>query len=180
MKTLYIILVTISISFFSCGAGKHKITDAEIKALTDLVNNKNFKIEVQWANPQASRAMQQAAQLLPAGNNNASSINLAGDDNFLAISGDIITSYLPFFGERRMGGSYAGNDSTIQFSGTMENYKVIKNKKNGFDISFGAKSNSENFLVNINLFPNLKGDIILNGNTRSIIRYSGEVHSNAK
>lgn len=176
MKSLYIILGLITISIFSCSSSKSSATPAEMEALTSLIEKRDFRIECDRAYPTTTIAMQKAARLLPAGNS-ASSINLAGNGDFLTISGDSITSFLPYFGERQMSAGYGGDDSAIQFKGKVENYKVVENKKNGFDISFEAKSNSENFKVNITLFSNLKSEIMLIGSSRSSIRYSGTVKS---
>jgi hypothetical protein len=176
MKNYILFFTLFSLTLLSCISSKFTATEGELKALTDLVNNRNFSIESEWAYPTTSRAMQQAAQLLGPGNN-ANSISLVGNTNFLTISGDSITSFLPYFGERQMGGAYGGADSAIEFKGIMENYKAVKNKKDGYDISFLAKSKSEVFNVSIKLFSNLKADISLNGNTRSFIRYSGTAKS---
>lgn len=177
MKYYLLFFALFSLSILSCGSSKSTATDGELKALTDLVNNRSFSIVSEWAYPTTSRAMQRASQLLGPGNNNGGSISLVGNTNFLTISGDSITSFLPYFGERQMGGAYGGADSAIEFEGVMENYKAVKNKKDGYDISFVAKSNSENFAVNITLFPNLNADISLNGSSRSFIRYSGTAKS---
>ena len=92
MKYFKLVFGLFVLTLMACGSSKSSATDSEIKALTDLVNNQNFRIESEWAYPQASRAMQQTAKLLGPGNN-ASSISLIGNSNFLTISGDSITSY---------------------------------------------------------------------------------------
>ncbi|WP_067149287.1 DUF4251 domain-containing protein [Pseudotamlana agarivorans] len=170
------ILATFVVLLMACGSGKTNATQAELDRLATTVNNKDFKIVSDWAFPTTTMAMQQAARLLPPGNQGGS-VNLIGNSNFLTISGDSITSYLPYFGERQMGGSYGGDDSAIAFKGLMKNYKVTQKKDSSYDISFEAKSNSENFRVNITLFPNLKSEMILTGNTRTPIRYSGSIQN---
>lgn len=172
IKTCFGILV---LSIVACGSSKYTATQAEIDALTSLVKSKNYTIESDWAYPMTTMAMQQAAQILPPGNQGGA-INLIGNSNFLTISGDSITSYLPYFGERQMGGgSYGGDDSAIAFKGLMKNYKLTQKKDSSYDIFFEAESHSENFRVNIMIFPNLKSEMILTGATRTLIRYNGAV-----
>ncbi len=171
--------IKIVFSFFlltilACGSSKNTATQAEIDHLNTLIKQKTFRIENDWAYPTASLAMQQASQLLPPGNS-GNAVNLIGNSNFLAIEGDSITSYLPYFGERQMGGGYSNDDGAIQFKGTMKDYKVTPNKNSGYDISFEANSHSENFSVNLIIFPSLKSEIILTGSKRTLIKYSGRI-----
>lgn len=174
MKSKFIIVGSLILLLISCGSSKNAPTEAELAKLEQLVNNKQMIIESDWAYPQATMAMQQVANsglLLPG--NNAANISLVGNYNFLKIKGDSITSYLPYYGERQMQVNYGGTDSAIEFKGLIEGYKVEKNKKQGYNISFNAKSNSENFQVFITVSPNLKSNMALNGTGRFPIRYTG-------
>ncbi|AUS06747.1 DUF4251 domain-containing protein [Pseudotamlana carrageenivorans] len=170
------VLAIFAVFLMACGSNKTPATEAELDRLAAIVKNKDFKIVSDWAYPTTTMAMQQAARLLPPGNQGGS-VNLIGNSNFLTISGDSITSYLPYFGERQMGGSYGGDDSVIAFKGLMKNYNVTQKKDSSYDISFEAQSKSENFQVNITLFPNLKSEMILRGNKRTAIRYSSLVQN---
>lgn len=161
---------------FSCVSSKPTASPEQIEALANLINNKKFSIESNWAYPQATYAMQQVLNsgLFQPGNN-AGAINLIGNPNFLTISGDSISSYLPYYGERQMQVQYGGGDSAIQFDGLMEDYETIRNKNESYTISFKSKSKSEGFNTSIVIFPNLRSEIIVNGNSRFSIRYSGIV-----
>lgn len=176
MKTFYTLILIAVFVLFSCKSSKSTVTESEIIALTQLVENKQFSIESTWANPQVTNAMQQVLNsgILQPGSN-ASSINLIGNSNYLKISGDSIYSYLPYFGERQMHVNYGGTDSAIQFKGLMNNYKVSKRKDAGYNISFNAKSNAESFNVYITLWPNLKSAMSLNSSSRFSISYTGNV-----
>ncbi|WP_034045503.1 DUF4251 domain-containing protein [Wocania ichthyoenteri] len=178
MKSICIIVVVVSIAFFSCKSSSSQVTDEQMKAFEDLVENKNFKIESDWAYPQTTTATQQVLNsgLLPPGSSSGA-INLIGNSNFLTISGDSIASYLPYFGERQTNVGYGGNDSAIQLEGVIENYHVAKGKKDSYTISCDAKNKSEHFKVIIKLFPNLKSYVTLTGATRNSISYSGKVKS---
>ena len=160
----------------SCGMSKSNASAEEIAALEAMVNNRNFKIDSDWAYPRNTMAMQQVLNsgLLQPGNN-AGAINLIGNSNFITISGDSISSFLPYYGERQMQVSYNGGDSAIQFDGLLEDYKVVKNKNGSYTMSFEATSKSERFNTNITIFPNLRSNISLNSASRFPISYSGTV-----
>lgn len=178
IKPLYIIIIVTGIFIISCVSSKSNATAEEIVALETLINNKNFKIESNWAYPRNTMAMQQVLNsgLMQPGNSSGA-ISLIGNFNFLTISGDSISSYLPYYGERQMQVAYGGGDSAIQFNGLLEDYNIVKNKNNSYTVSFHSKSNSEGFDGNITIFPNLKSEIILNSTSRFSIQYSGEVVS---
>lgn len=138
---------TVTILLFiilSCKSSSPAYTDAEITALNLLISNGEFRIESDWAYPQVTAALQQvmSSGLMPLGSS-PNAISLTGNANFLEVKKDSVSSYLPFFGERQMQVGYGTNDSAIQFNGLVENYKVVKNKNSGYDISFQAKSISE-------------------------------------
>lgn len=174
MKAKIFILGSFILLLLSCGTSKNAPTEAEVAKLEGLIDSKQIIIESDWAYPQATMAMQQIANtgLLQPGNS-AANISLVGNHNFLKIKGDSITSYLPYFGERQMQIDYGGMDSAIEFNGLMKDYKVEKNKKHGYNITFEAKSNNENFQVFLSISPNLKSEMTLSGTGRFPIRYSG-------
>lgn len=178
MKSFQIIILLVVISFFSCKSASSKASDAQIKTLKNLVESKRFKIESDWAYPQTTRAVQQVlnAGLIQPGSTSGA-INLIGNPNFLTISGDSITSYLPYFGERQINVSYGGKDAAIQLDTNIENYKISNGKHGSYIISCNAESKSEHFNIIIELFPSLKSNIRLIGATRNPISYSGRVES---
>ncbi|MFB9057661.1 DUF4251 domain-containing protein [Mariniflexile ostreae] len=151
----------------------------QIQNLETLVAGRHFKIESDRAYPQSSYAMQQVLNsgIMQPGSSSGT-INLIGNSNFLKVSGDSISSYLPYFGERQMQVAYGGGDATIQLNGLVRNYQVKKNEKHGgYTISFEADSHAERFRVVLELFPNLKSEIRLSGASRHAISYSGQLSS---
>ena len=175
MKPLHTVFA-LMLFVFSCSSSKNMATPEQITALETLVNSKQFKIESLWAYPQTTMALQRVLDsgLLPPGSTSGS-ISLVGNYNFLKVSGDSITSSLPYYGERRMQVGYGGTDSTIEFKGLVENYSTKKIKNNAIAVMFKAKSNNEVFDVYIELSPNLKSDMVVNGMGRNGIRYSGNL-----
>ncbi|MCF7568602.1 DUF4251 domain-containing protein [Sabulilitoribacter arenilitoris] len=178
MKSLQIIAFAIMIIFFSCKATNLKASNAQIKMLKNLVESRRFKIESDWAYPQTTMAMQQVLNtgLLQPGSTSGA-INLITNPNYLTISADSITSYLPYFGERQINVSYGGNDAAIQLNSNIENYKITNGKRGSYIISCNAKSKSEYFNIIIELYPNLKSNIRLISASRNLISYSGHVKS---
>lgn len=172
MLSLLLVLVQ------TCKSSESQITQAQKDNLKAVVNNKAFRIESNWAYPQVTGAVQQVMNsgLMQPGSS-ANAISLIGNANFLEVKKDSISSYLPYFGERQMQVGYGASDSAIQFMGLTEDYKVVPNKHEGYDISFKATSKSEKFQVNITLFPNLNANIAISGGSRFGIRYAGKVAS---
>ncbi|MDG1730826.1 MAG: DUF4251 domain-containing protein [Algibacter sp.] len=178
MKAFYLYTIVFFLLFTSCKSLKNNTKDTQIRALNALVESKYYTIESNWANPQLTNAMQQVLNsgILQPGNS-ANAISLIGNSNFLTISGDSISSHLPYFGERQMHVDYGGGDSAIQLEGVLEDYTTKKGKHNRYNISFDAKSKSEYFTVNITLFPNLTSLIQITGSGRFPISYTGHVKS---
>ncbi|GAA4969247.1 DUF4251 domain-containing protein [Algibacter aquimarinus] len=178
MKQAYYILILLFLVLFSCASSKSKASPKQIEDLAKLIDNKKFTIESTWAHPQVTNAMQQVlnSAFMQIGSN-ATSVNLIGNSNYLTISGDSISSYLPYFGERQMGVSYNNNDSAIQLNGLLNDYKVEKNKNESYTLSFQSRNKQEAFNTSIIIFPNLRSEIIINSSSRFPIRYSGNIIS---
>lgn len=176
MKSVYFIIGLVVLTLCACGTSKYKATAEEMAALESLINKRSFKVSSDWANPTNTMAMQQVLNsgILQPGNN-AGAISLTGNSNFLTISGDSISSFLPYYGERQMQVDYNGGDSAIQFEGILEDYKVVKNKNGSYTMSFQATSKSERYNGIITIFPNLRTDMVLSGASRFSIRYSGVI-----
>lgn len=115
--------------------------------------------------------------LLPPGSN-VSRIDLTGNSNYLKIDGDSISAYLPFYGERQLGGGYSNRTVGIEIDGEYRDLKVTKGKKDSKEIRFSAKdknSTNENYNVYIQVFSNKTSNITINSSHRTRIRYSGKM-----
>jgi len=172
-------ILSVFLIFWGCATTKSDTSINSKRMLDDMVTHKSFKIESEWAYPQVTNALSSIlnAGLLPLGSS-VNSISLIGNSNFVKIKGDSITGYLPYFGERQMGGGYASVNTGIQFDDIPKNYEVKKGKKNSYLISFSIpdKTNlTESYTVNIELFPNLTSAISVNSTHRFFIRYQGNV-----
>lgn len=173
MKTIYLYL-TLVVLICSCATSK-TVDNSRIK---DIVAHQAFKLESEMAQPLATIGMSQLQNsgLLGPGNS-ASNISLIGNSNFLKIKGDSITSYLPYYGERRSSVGYGTDNSAVEFEGEVKNYTAVWNaKKQHYTITFQAKSNNELFDVRLVLYPNLKSYITLSSAARTSITYVGKVN----
>lgn len=164
----------------SCGSSSKTVAPtAQSKMLDELVSQKSFQIESDWAQPLVTNSLISIsnAGLFPPGSS-ANLISLIGNPNYLKVQGDSIDVYLPYYGERQMGGGYNNNDGAIQFKGIPEDYEITRNEKTqGQEIRFKMTNKSETFRVAVTLFPNLKSTIFVNSSQRFSIRYQGEVEA---
>lgn len=176
MKTTFFFISITLLIIISCGTSKNAPTEAQIKALDTLIQKRQFRIESNFAYPQNTTALQSVLNsgILQPGSSSGA-ISLIGNYNYLKISGDSISSHLPYFGERQMMVNYGGTDGAITFNGLYEDYSILKNKNNSYSIQLIAKSNNESFNVFITITPNLKADMTLSGTGRFPIQYSGTV-----
>ncbi len=156
---------------------KASAKDASFEALEALVNGKEFITEYVWAQPQntASVSSVAASNLRPPGSS-GNRFNLIGNYNFLKIENDVVTAYLPYFGERQVAADHYSGSNAIEFEGVPENLTIEKNeKKKRFDISFSISNKTEVFQVQLQLYHNMNAQLVVNSNQRFVIRYDGEV-----
>ena len=176
MKKIFVICS--ALVFLNCGNSEPTVEQiAQQQRLKQLVESKDYQIESDRAMPQASNSLMQIQNtgILGVGNT-AGNINLIGNPNYLTISGDSVKAQLPFFGERQMGGGYGGRDAGIEFDGLMEDYSSEWIERKGrYVVRFNADSQNEQYMVVINLFPNMTTSMMVNGNQHTPIRYSGYV-----
>ena len=177
------LLICLIFILFSCASSKN-VTQAEIDNLNALIQSRTFEIESEWAEPQVTNAMMQIANagMLPSGSN-AGNISLIGNNNFFKMKGDTVMAYLPYFGERQMGGSYGGRDIGIEFEGVPEDLVVSEDKENSYKISFKIKdknTTTENYNVIVRVYPSLTSTIYVNSTQKRSINYRGRVIKNTE
>lgn len=178
MRTLFKIFCVFLLMFVAgCGSSSiSKTSPEQLAELEELVEDKKIVFEAEWAMPLASNSLNQIgnAGLLPPGST-ANQINLIGNNNYLKIDGDSVSAYLPYYGERQMGGVYNQSNAGIKFEGVPTDFEIAKNdKKNTYSIKFDVNDKSEAFQVNMTLFPNRTASVNINSNERFSIRYQGK------
>lgn len=173
MKIYFIIL---GLLFVSCGSKKTvAIQEQEYLDLGQLVEEKNFNIISNWALPMLTSGMMAVsnAGLLPPGSN-IGRIDISSSRNHLKIVGDSISAYLPYYGERQMGGNYNAANSGIEFNGVPITYEVHQNtKKKFYAIRFTIAEKSEKYQVNLVLLPDLSCSISVSSSQRNSIMFYG-------
>lgn len=127
----------------------------ETELVKQMVENKEYKIEVTTALPSRGKT-----------------VNLTTPYE-LKIEGDSVYSHLPFFG-RAYSVPYGGGDGLI-FNGIMSDYKVKKDKKDNYQISFDTKSKEDRLQFFITITPNGNSNISVISGNRSNISYMGSV-----
>lgn len=160
-----------------CGGTKSSLTPQDLANLDKLVNQQEFKIESDWAYPMISSAMMQLNDLLGP-QNNMQRISLIGNVNYLEVKGDSVKAYLPYFGERHMGGGYNNKGEAIQFDQKATNLKIERiEHKNQYHITFSAKEGAESYTIILQVLANNRTIMIVNSSQRSTIRYEGSIAS---
>lgn len=175
-KNIKFVIPVFLFVFISCGSSK-KTASTDAWMLNKLITEQQaFEIESRWAQPMATSAYNQAVNgLLPPGSTTGQ-INLIGNANYFKMEKDSVSAYLPYFGERQMGGNYGGTKGGIEFKGAPEDIEITPTDKNGYNIRFSIndkENKSENYKVYIQIFPDLNANIVINSSQRLSIRYRG-------
>jgi hypothetical protein len=180
MKTnqnILIIIITLVI-ITSCNSSKKTSFTAEQKEqLHQLVADKNFEINSDWAYPLPSTALSSIANSgLIAPGNTANQISLIGNTNSLIIKGDSIKAQLPYYGERRIVTNYNSTNIGIELNGLLKDLETdFDEQKKRYTLRFKANQDTENYDFRVIIFPNMRADINVNSTHRNNISYSGNV-----
>ena len=171
-----IAIISVFCLLLACGTTNVGSTTND-EMLESMISQKSFEIIAESATPQNTVAINAVANSgLLAPGNTLGFINLAGNTNYLRAHGDSISAYLPFFGERRMGGAYGSQRGGIEFDGKPSDYTFKKGKKNAHEIRFtinDKENKAEQYRVLIYLFPNLRTTININSTHRTTMMYRG-------
>jgi len=174
----FLTLFLVAISFLACKTSENSTKNFKRSAqLKEWINNKSFEIESHRANPRVTRELSTLTQNNLLGNgNNASSIDLIGNPNFLKVHNDSVSANLPYFGTRQMGGSIGANAGGLQFHTKAENYtSEYDKKKKRTIIKFDAHEEAEFYSVTIIVFENLNTVMTINSTQRTSIGYDGTI-----
>jgi len=162
-----------------CASSNTQISESSKKAFENIIAGEDYEIISDWAEPQVTGAWSRIANagLLGPGNN-AGTINITGNVNYIRKNGEVISGYLPFYGERQMGGAYSSTDLGIEFDAEPKDYQVVQDKKQGYKIQFNIADKNhgtETYKVYIHFFPNLSCITTVQSSHRYSIRYRGKI-----
>lgn len=164
--------VVVLVLIMACSTSRKTIqNNPELDA---MMQNREFKIEMNSMQPQVTQALSQIANsgLIQPGNT-INRIDLTGSSHNITVIGDSITSDLPYFGERQMGGGY-NSDTGIEFDGVPSEFEITKNEKdNSYNLDFTIDSSSETYFVNTKVFTNLSSVTDIRSTHRNWVRFMG-------
>lgn len=150
---------------------------AKKEALDTMVAERTFEIVSRSALPLATNSLNSIsnAGLLPLGST-GNRVDLTTTPNYLRIIGDSLDVFLPYFGERQMGGGYNNTNVGITFKGLPKKFEITQNEKTqGYTMSFVIKNQGESYTVTTELFPNHNSSINVISTHRTPIGYNGRV-----
>jgi len=128
------------------------------KAVKELVDSGNYKIDVSMAYPQRGR-----------------SVPLTSFYS-LEIRNDSVISHLPFYG-RAYSIPYGGGNG-LSFKAPVEEYDISKNmKKKKYEVKLKTKTSEDTFQFNIDIFFDGSSNINVNMQNRESIHFSGDIDS---
>ncbi len=174
---LRIIIVASLLFTLTAAISQKKEKEGSWDAVDALVESKEFRMEFIWAIAQNSNSINAiaASNLQPPGSA-GNRFSLINTPNYLELKGDMVSSYLPYFGEQQFGNGHYSGKTAIEFNDVPRELTVTKNeKKKRYDVSFHIERDTESFQVNIKLFQTLKCQMVVNSNQRFPIRYEGKM-----
>ncbi|RZS93825.1 DUF4251 domain-containing protein [Aquimarina brevivitae] len=171
----YFILGAICVS---CSSTKQTVDSATAAKIQTLVTSDRWTVESDWAFPLTTSSINimYNAGLIPPGST-GNRINLIGNTNYFTKVGDSISVYMPFFGDRQLGGGYNNTSSAITFEGAPKRYEVKRNEKKAvttIETAFTSKTESYNAILRI--YDSGITEIIIYGSHRSSMRYTGRIN----
>lgn len=172
MKYIFRVLL-FNVFIFALIGCKSTVTIAELNTLKEVVENQNFKFVANSATPMAIAGVRGLESLLPVGSNLAN-INLIGNPNYLIIKNDSLKFYMPYFGERRMGGAYGTSNNGLSYHGVIKNLDTEFNaKKNSYQINCKINESQENLALTLTMYANKSASLRVISSHRNAINYTG-------
>lgn len=162
---------------WACGSGMGAVSEAQREEVRQLVDSRQFEFTGDWAMPLSGNDMNQIynARLLPPGDS-PNRINLIGNYNFLKVSNDSVSAYLPFFGRQQFNVRLNAQDQAIQFEEQVNDLQVTHNEdKDRYDIRFTASRGTHGYVLFLTILPNASATLRISSSTRDNISYQGTI-----
>jgi hypothetical protein len=150
-----LVLLAINILAGSLMATAQKKSPDEIKK---LVESKNYVFKAQWVNPQVGTSRQLTS------------------DYDLAIAGDTVISYLPYFG-RAYAAPVNPSEGGIKFTSTKFDYKLSNGGKS-WRVTIKPKDAPEVQQLYLDIFDNGNATLQVTSTNRQGISFNGYVEEN--
>lgn len=151
-----------SVLLLSCATGQ---TASEKKAaarqlqsqIEDSINQRTIKVTVNFANP-----LRMPPRHLTT-------------DYSIALRGDTVTSWLPYFGVAHRADISNDTTSPLIFKEKAYDVKVVKGKRDAYDITFATRHHSESLEYRLSVFPNGNAMVNVTSSDRDVISFDGDV-----
>ena len=164
IKTITAILVvTIGLLFFGCGASQSATEKAkQAQFLSEQIESFNFEFVATYAYPQNFRP-----------------INLSSPYD-VKVSPDTVQAYLPYYG-RAFSAPMDPSEGGIKFTSTDFKYEIEKGRKAGnWIIKIITADTNRPFELNFNLWDNGIGSLNVQDRDRQSISFQGSVEAQKK
>lgn len=160
-----IIFLFVSALLLSCAAGqtaseKRAVTQQLQSQIEDSVEQRTFKITVNYVNP-----LRMPPQHLMT-------------DYSVALRGDTVESWLPYFGVAQRADIADNSSSPLIFKGKVDGLRVGKGRRGAHDISFATRRNSEYLEYRLLIFPNGSASVDVTSSDRDAISFDGQMDVN--
>ena len=172
----YVMFIALALLLSSCKSSFTEADRLQLVQLYEQISSNEIHFKADAALPFNSQAVNNAINDILIRNGNSSSrINLIGDNYTLRIGEKTAQFYLPFYGERRVGGGY-NNDNSYTFTSSLQNVtSSINQKKRYISYSFTAKNNTETLQVELKIYSQETAQLIINSSQRSYMKYDGHL-----
>ncbi len=156
---------------------KQKADTAAFNKMVQLVNSKNFYINVDAAFPMGNGSITVDTKYGSKRLGGEGYVSLANNEGELFIMDTVVTGHMPFFG-RAYNIPY-GDGGGMEFSKTKlekESIKVFQKKKKQYvEYEFSVRKDGDVINFRVEIYANGKCSVNVNSNNRASISYSGDV-----
>lgn len=159
-KTRIAALISAAIFLSACSAStstaKKEMAAADFEQTAALIEGGSYLFTVRSASPTGGRTIQ-----------------ITSNYTLKAMNGTF-EAYLPYFGRAYSAGY--GDNGGIEFNNKAENLEVSRNsKKNTIEVKFTIQAEKDSYTVNMSVGSSGFGNLVITGQKRQSIRYSGRV-----
>ena len=159
-KTVFLLMAAVALTLAGCSANKSQGSAGEIPGLADAMANKEYVINANMMLPTSGPG------------------KVLSSPYSIKVSGDRITSHLPYFG-KAYSLPYGGGEGLI-FEGTMTGYEVKYGRQGEAKINFSVRTDEDLYKFNLTIFPNGSSTISIHTNNKQSISFNGDAEPAGK
>lgn len=157
-----IIMAFLPLCLLSCATGRtaqeKKADAAQLQSqIEDSLGNRTFSVTVNYVTPLRMPQRQLTT------------------DYSLTIKGDTLDSWLPYFGVAHRADLSQERKSPLSFKAPITGWRVVKGKKDSYNVSFETKNNMEILDYFLTVFSNGNVSVSINSSDRDPITFDGDM-----